>query len=41
MKTEVEIKDRIKELKAIKTKDKDLKYLIYRELKALEWVLED
>ena len=35
MKTVKEIKDRIKELKAIKTKDRDLKSLIYRELKIL------
>ena len=41
MKTVKEIKDRIKELKAIKTKDRDLKSLIYRELKILKWVIED
>lgn len=41
MKTVEEVKNRIKELKSIKTKDKDSKFLIYRELKVLEWVLED
>ena len=41
MRSEDEIKNRVKELKAIKTKDKDKKSLINLELKFLEWVLQE
>lgn len=41
MRSEEEIKNRVKELKAVKTKDRDKKSLINLELKFLKWVLQE